>query len=260
VTGPPPCPVCAAPCPRLGAVDFNKCCEETRGRFLPRSGVAVWYFRCEGCGFCFAPEICNWTRAEFERRIYNEQYAQVDPDFGDARPRANAASLIAMFGAGRSAIRHLDYGGGSGLLSRLMREAGWRSVSYDPFHDEAARAADLGRFDLVTAYEVFEHAPDVNALISDLGALRAPSGIVLFTTQLSDGNIGERRELTWWYASPRNGHISLFSRKSLQILAGREGLRFASFSAGAHALWRTAPPWATHVLRSGPGRARRRGR
>ena len=255
MSGAQACPVCAAACLPLEAVDFNKSCEETRGRFLPRAGVAVRYWRCASCGFCFAPEICAWPRAEFERRIYNAEYAQVDPDYFDARPRANAASLMRMFGGKPPAVSHLDYGGGSGLLSRLLREAGWRSASYDPFSGGEARVAELGRFDLLTAYEVFEHAPDVNALVSELAALRAPDGIVLFTTQLSDGNLNAGERLTWWYASPRNGHISLYSRKSLEILAARAGLRVASFSAGAHALWRTVPPWAAHVIRTSAGRS-----
>jgi hypothetical protein len=35
----------------------------------------------------------------------------------------------------------------------------------------------------------------------------------MFSTLLSDGNIKLGQKLTWWYASPRNGHISLFSRR-----------------------------------------------
>ena len=244
------CPVCGAAATPLPAVDFNKSCEEANGRFLPPSGIFFQYFLCGNCGFCFAPEICSWTTAEFENRIYNKDYAEVDPDCSGPRPRANAANLIELFGERRSEIRHLDYGGGSGLLSELLHKAGWNSTSYDPFHDKGVRLGDLGKFDLITAYEVFEHVPDVTALMSDLRLLLAHDGIVLFSTLLSDGKLGQGQGTTWWYASPRNGHISLFSRKSLAILAAREGWTFGSFSPVSHVLWRTVPSWASHVFRT----------
>jgi hypothetical protein len=40
---------------------------------------------------------------------------------------------------------------------------------------------------------------------------------VLFSTLLSDGEIVRGRPLRWWYAAPRNGHISLFSAQSLRL-------------------------------------------
>ena len=70
------------------------------------------------------------------------------------------------FGDWGKELRHLDYGGGRGLLSDLLREKGWRSESYDPFVDRSVSLQDLGPFDLVTAYEVFEHVPDVRRLVA----------------------------------------------------------------------------------------------
>jgi hypothetical protein len=72
---------------------------------------------------------------------------------------------------------------------------------------------------------------------------------VLFSTLISDQNIRANQRLTWWYASPRNGHISLFSKKSLAILGAKEGFRFGSFSAGFHAFWRSIPAWAEHIIK-----------
>ena len=73
-----------------------------------------------------------------------------------------------------------------------------------------------GSFDLVTAFEVFEHVPDIDILFTDLQSLVKAEGLILFSTLLSDGEIGRDRPLSWWYASPRNGHISLFSAQSLR--------------------------------------------
>lgn len=244
----PSCPICNAPCVLLDTVDFNKSCEDEKGKVLPVAGVPVDYSLCPNCGFCFAPEISAWPLEQFSDRIYNDQYVLVDPDYVEARPRTNATSLAAMFGDRINGIKHLDYGGGGGLLSKLLGEAGWQSSSYDPFVNRDTAIESLGPFDLITAFEVFEHVPDVQQLMATLKSLLAPGGLVMFSTLTSDGEIRLGRKLTWWYASPRNGHISLFSRGSLGFLAREHGFQFGSFSPGFHALFTTPPPWAKHLM------------
>jgi len=246
------CPVCAAPCVPLGTVDFNKSCEEARGFYLPPAGRPVHYVICTACDFSFAPEFAAWSPADFEREIYNEGYSGVDPDHADARPRANAESLLATFGNPGRTIRHLDYGGGAGLLSTLLGKSGWHSTSFDPFFDRDVQLKELGTFQLITCFEVFEHVPDVNDLAVNLSALMADDGLILFSTMVSDGEVRRGQPLTWWYASPRNGHISLHSAKSLAALAKNHGFSVASFSPGMHVYWRQQfPQWARHLLEGG---------
>jgi len=243
------CPVCGARCEPLGTVDFNKNCEEVRGLRLPPAGRLVAYVICPACNFSFAPEFAAWSAEDFAREIYNADYGSVDPDHADARPRANAESLLATFGARGSTIRHLDYGGGAGLLSRLLGESGWDSTSYDPFFDDGARLDKLGTFRLITCFEVFEHVADVNGLARNLSALLADDGLILFSTLVSDGELRRNQPVNWWYASPRNGHISLYSASSLNTLAKKYGFSVASFSPGMHMFWRRQfPQWARHLL------------
>ena len=246
------CPVCGGDCLPLDVVDFNKNCEEPAGVYLPMSGVAVYYFQCGQCAFCYAPQFGEWTIQDFEQKIYNDEYVQVDPAYLDSRPRKNAASMVSMFGERGLRIRHLDYGGGRGLLSELLRQARWQSASYDPFVDGPADLGRLGRFDLITAYEVFEHVPDVWQLAVDLSALLAEDGLVLFSTLMSDGHLLPRQRIGWWYAAPRNGHISLFSKRSLALLGAGQGFNFGSFSEGVHAYWKGRfPAWASHLVKTG---------
>lgn len=246
------CSVCGHATTPFDVVDFNKSCEEARGLFLPLAGTAIYYFRCSACEFVFAPEICAWNLEQFAERIYNDEYVKVDPDYVDIRPIANAAALVQMFGDVGPSLRHLDYGGGAGVLSGALVREGWDSVSYDPFVDRDARVDELGEFDLITAYEVFEHVPQPSQMVRELSSLLVDEGIVLFTTLLSDGNIVTGQRLGWWYASPRNGHVSLYSRKSLATLASRFGFKFGSFSEGFHAFWKRVPSWANHILRDPP--------
>lgn len=246
----PSCPVCQGPCLHLDQVDFNKTCEDHKaGRIFPEAGEPVAYALCAQCGFCFAPALCAWPPEEFSRRIYNDQYVLADPDYVDQRARSNAGQLAEVFGDHVRGVRHLDYGGGGGLLARLLREAGWQSTSYDPFADAGVPMESLGRFDFITAFEVFEHVPDPHQLVANLRKLLTPTGVVMFSTVVSDGNIRLGRPLDWWYAAPRNGHISLFSRNSLALLARAHELNFGSFSPGLHTLYTTVPAWFAPVVR-----------
>ncbi len=242
------CPVCSGASAPLAVVDFNKSCEDKDGTVPQAAGIPITYALCAQCGFCHAPEIAAWSLEQFEDRIYNADYIAVDPDYVERRPTANAANLHAMFGAGAAAIRHLDYGGGSGLLSDTLRKQGWDSSSYDPFVDRGLSTATLGQFNLISSFEVFEHVPDPGRLMADLRALLAPGGVIVFSTLTSDGQIQPGQPLAWWYAAPRNGHISLFSRHSLAVLAQKSGFQFASFSPGFHIFLTTVPAWASHLL------------
>lgn len=242
------CPVCDGACVELEAVDFNKSCEDLRGKSLPPSGIAVCYLLCGDCGFCFAPDICRWTHEELAQKVYNDTYTAIDPDWEEVRPRNNANVLCEAFGNRPPPIRHLDYGGGNGLLARTLAGKGWQSSSYDPFVDRRQRLEDLGSFDLVTAFEVFEHVQDVQALAANLASLVVEDGVILFSTLLSDGSIAPGKPLDWWYAAPRNGHISLYSSRSLAFLGGAAGFNFGSLAPNFHAFWKTVPGWAAHLL------------
>jgi len=238
------CPVCDGSAPLFDVVDFNKNCEEARGKFLPLAGRAIYYARCKACDFTFAPEFAQWSAAEFTEKIYNQDYATVDPDYVELRAAMNAELLQSLFGEQKDQIRHLDYGGGNGGLSRLLQSQGWRSSNYDPFPDNDAGLATLSQFNLITAFEVFEHVPDVQRLMKNLCTLMESHCLILFSTLLSDGQIIPNERLTWWYAAPRNGHISLFTASSLKILGDAKRLAFGSFSPGLHCYANQVPDWA----------------
>ena len=237
------CEICGASALFLDAVDFNKSCEERAGKYLPRTGKMVDYFLCDGCGFCFAPQFRNWTLAEFAEKIYNADYVNVDPEYVSDRPNNNARNFHRVYGHERGRIRHLDYGGGSGLLSKALRDNGWDSQSYDPVVEPEKNIAELGSFNLITAIEVFEHVPDINQLVDHLAQLCAPEGTIVFTTVCSDGQIKRGQPLSWWYAAPRNGHISLHSYQSLKLMMAKRAMTCVSKSPTIHMAFHKLPGW-----------------
>jgi 2-polyprenyl-6-hydroxyphenyl methylase/3-demethylubiquinone-9 3-methyltransferase len=241
------CKCCGSKADWFGAVDFSKSCEDHRGKVMPDSGRAVDYFRCTSCGFLFTRLIDGWSAGRVAAEIYNADYVRVDPDFTGTRPRGNADLLSWTFEDERARLAMLDYGGGEGLMASVLRERGFDASSFDPFHDDDPRPPR--RFDLVTAFEVVEHSPDPHATFADIRALTADNGAFLFTTLLQPADIGSAG-LGWWYAAPRNGHVSLHTRESLRLAAERAGWTLESFDDNLHAAWVRRPDWMRHVDRS----------
>lgn len=243
----PPCPACAGHCVPLDVVDFHKTCVEEKGLFMSLSGIPVYYFLCEQCGFVFAPEFSSWTPADFGKYIYNAQYAEIDPDFKTVRPEINAQGLLKLFPQ-MQGVTHLDYGGGAGYLSELLRGAGWDSRTYDPYAGEHRTLPPGARFQLITSFEVFEHVPDPVRLLEDLGKMLDDDGVLFFSTELSDGRVQRHKRIDWWYIAPRNGHISIYSQESLRRLAERFGYRCYTILDSLHLFWKQPPAWARHIL------------
>lgn len=242
------CPICNSRSQIIDVVDFNKNCEETKGVFLPLSGVPIYYHMCESCHFTFSPAFWNWSEQDFLECIYNDDYIHIDPDYVEIRPTSNASVMQQIFPNQVEQIKHLDYGGGNGVMSNLLTRNGWNSKSYDPFPKSKLSIKELGKFNLITAYEVFEHVPDPNELMENLTFLMDESCLILFSTLISDNDIKRNSRLNWWYASPRNGHISLYSKKSLLELGRKFNLNFGSFSDGFHCYFRKNPTWAKHLI------------
>lgn len=177
-TGPVQCKVCDAPSPLYGVVDFHKSCIEQQGRRLMLSGYPIYFRRCTACGFAFTTAFDQWTDEEFRQRIYNDDYVQVDPDFVEARPKQNAELIRNNFGQMREQIGILDFGGGSGLMTNLLAEEGFRAITYDPFSEH--RNAPDGRFELITCFEVMEHVPFPRQTAAHMHGLLAEDGAILF--------------------------------------------------------------------------------
>ncbi len=232
------CPIChAAEAREVFRKEFNVSCNcyfEGR-RLYPVDTGRVAYVECGGCGFLWAPELHGWEPDTFKQRIYNAEYDLADPPFAFERP-TRLAAWVARFA--RPGMRVLDYGGGEGLLARCLRETGFDAVSWDPFYDASGKPA--GPFDLVTCFEVVEHVPDQRRMFLELASL-SQGGVCVFSTLLRP----ERLEDDWWYASPRNGHISLHSERSLGRLCEDVGLAHRSFSGELHAMARTPARLAT---------------
>lgn len=245
---PAPCKVCGADAPLFGVLDFNRSCEEVRGTFLPLAGAPVYYRRCVACELLYSDAFDDWTDAEFGEHIYNDGYAAVDPDFEAKRPIGNAALIARTFQDARASLEVLDYGGGNGRLAAELERAGFRSArTYDRFHP-AHRERPSGRCNLVTCFETIEHMPDPKGGAADIASFLADDGLLILSTLVQPQDIAKLR-MQWWYAGPRNGHITLFTYRALARLFGELGLQvYPTSSPALHLVCRQVPDFARRLF------------
>lgn len=235
------CKICGSSAPPFGAVDFHKNCEDSPlARFVP-SGIAVWYRRCATCGFLFTTFCDGWTAAEFAERIYNADYALVDPDYLAKRPLQCVQAIRQILEPAKATIRLCDYGGGDGLLAQGLRDAGFACDSWDPFGTAGTTQLAAQQYDFVSCIEVIEHTADPVGTVTQIAALLRADGIVLFSTLLQPANLPQGG-LAWWYAAPRNGHISIHTEKSQVLLWQKVGMRVATLNETTYIAFRDTLP------------------
>ena len=117
-------------------------------------------------------------------------------------------------------------------------------MTYDPF--SSFNEMPLETFDLITCFEVMEHVPSPKETVATMVAMLKERGAILFSTLVQPVSF-EKSGLSWWYAAPRNGHISLYSSQSLAHLFAPHAMKVASFSEGLHIAYTQVPEFAAHL-------------
>jgi SAM-dependent methyltransferase len=238
-----PCKCCGAPAVPYGAVDFRKNCHQQDAHLLRPSGVAIQYHRCGACGFVFTRAFDRFSHDDFARWIYNDQYALVDPEYASSRPQGNAIAVAQLLGESARSVDILDYGGGNGTLAAKLRESGFANArTFDPFVPEFSERP-TAKFDLIVSFEVMEHTTDPRGTVADMLSMLREPGLVLFSTLYQPADFGQLG-LNWWYAGPRNGHVSLYTEAAAAHLAGAFGYGSGSFSDLLHVFVKQVPPFA----------------
>jgi hypothetical protein len=148
------------------------------------------------------------------------------------RTESLLTQLISLY---NNNIRILDFAGGYGVYTRLMRDNGYNCYWQDDYCENIF-AKDFihkenSKYDMVTAFEVFEHEKDPNLLFKRLSLL---SDNILFSTLiLPTKPLNETKD--WWYFTPETGqHITFYTTKSLELLANKNGYNFYTNGTDLH--------------------------
>lgn len=240
------CKICGGETTLYDVLDFAKTCRPQTYLGDP-AGVPLYYRRCRDCAFIFTDFFDDFAPEQWRAFVYNEGYHEVDPGYAEARPAENARMVDTLLRGRKHDVIGLDYGGGSGRTCARLREMGYAFDTFDPFGERWLTPESRGRYNFCTAFEVAEHTPDPRGFVDGIVSMASRERLaILIGTQAHDGVLGEPGRLAWWYAAPRNGHISLYSRQAMELLAHQFHLQYLGLSGRTHLFtrgWSASEAW-----------------
>jgi hypothetical protein len=194
---------------------------------LARYDVA--YFSCPACGFVQTEEP-YWLPEAYRHTINDE-------DTGVLQRNWYFADVVSsvIFSLFDRTGRFLDFGGGHGVFTRLMRDKGFDFFWSDPHGENLfARGFEYvpasGPIELLTSIECFEHFVRPR---KELETMLEISSNIFFATQIVPSPVPI--PAAWDYYAPTHGqHISFYSVNTLKHLADRYGLNFYTNSVNMH--------------------------
>jgi hypothetical protein len=201
-----------------------------RRKILEKYDIA--YFQCSSCEFIQTEEP-YWLEEAYQQALNIEDTGIIKRNILCAK--RTSVVLYSFFDHNG---KYLDYGGGTGLFVRLMRDYGYNFYWNDPFTTNIfARGyeSDFSQprsYEAVTSFECFEHFVDPHAEIKKMLSV-APA--IIFSTETFSG--GTPSPNTWQYYYFSHGqHVSLYSLKSLQIIAQEYYLHLLTNKKSFHVL------------------------
>ena len=182
----------------------------------------VSFYQCENCLF-LQTEKPYWLKQSYSNAITSQDIGLL----GRNIYYSNITEKL-IYSDFRKSNKYLDYGGGYGIFTRLMRDKGINFYHYDKLCQnlfaQHFTIDDLPKnkrtFELTTSFEMMEH---IYNPYQELDKIFSKTSNFLFTTEtLPQSDISN-----WWYLGTEHGqHISFYSFKSLELLAKHYHLNY----------------------------------
>jgi len=183
----------------------------------------IKYYYCKNCGL-LQTENPYWFEESYQESINvsdtgilarNIQFSKI------------TATIIYFFYNNNA--KFLDYAGGYGIFTRLMRDIGfdfyWHDLYTQNLVAKEFEVSAQSEIELITCFECFEHL--VNP-IDDIEKMLKISKNIFFSTSLLPNPIPNPED--WWYYGLEHGqHIAIYSRKTLDYIASKYGLNIYSY-------------------------------
>lgn len=202
------------------------------GRVLNKYDID--YFQCDNCRFIQA-ESPYWLKESYSSAIASTDIGLISRNLSFQ----NITSwIIKSYFDYKS--KFLDYAGGYGMFVRLMRDKGFDFYRQDIYcENHFAKYFDISelnvvaKFELVTAFEVFEHLIDP---IEEINKIFEYTDVVFFSTELQP-QIKMNSTADWWYFAEETGqHISFYTIQTLEIIAKKTNCHLYSNNYNLHIL------------------------
>jgi 2-polyprenyl-3-methyl-5-hydroxy-6-metoxy-1,4-benzoquinol methylase len=188
----------------------------------------IKYYKCPYCGFVQTEEP-YWLNEAYSDAINHSDIGLLKRNSDLVCPTANVISKFFD-----SSKKFLDYGAGYGVFVRMMRDRGydfyWQDKYCDNLYAKDFTVKETENYEVLTAYEVFEHLPEP---VKELEEMLKYSENILFSTYLIPA--GNPKPQNWWYFALDHGqHVSLYTEKSLSLLAKKFNMNLYTNGKNIH--------------------------
>lgn len=201
------------------SIASQKCraCQSTEIHFLMNGIILnknISYFECHHCGYIQTEEP-YWLDQAYSKAIN-------DSDTGILiRNQINAKVVLATLSTlGKIDGRVVDYAGGYGILTRILRDYGVNATWSDRYCENLlAKGFEHNgeKADLITAFEAFEHFTHPQ---EDLDKMLEIAPNILLSTEIIPSPAPKQDD--WWYYGKEHGqHIGFFKICTLEKMANK---------------------------------------
>lgn len=180
------------------------------------------YYQCPTCGLLFVAEPF-WLE-----EAYSDAIASIDTGIMQRNLEfVDKMDFLLSTCYGKDHY-FLDYGGGYGIFTRMMRDKGYQYLWYDKYAKPLLCCGfeyQDQKLKLVSAFELFEHFTDP---LQEVDEILKYSKEVIFST-ICYGEELELPDREWSYFAYESGqHTVFYSKKTLCHIAQRYNLHYAN--------------------------------
>jgi 2-polyprenyl-3-methyl-5-hydroxy-6-metoxy-1,4-benzoquinol methylase len=235
------CPVCGGQHihPQLNAVDHT----------VSQETFAIWH--CDDCTLRFTQDVPNQDAigAYYQSDNY---ISHSDSKKGLINNLYHKVRVLTLAGKRKMVLKYtslqkgkiLDIGCGTGAFLNSMQTAGWDITALEPDPTARLKAKELygiqpdppgklfelreNGYNAVTMWHVLEHVHELHAYMEKISKLLAPGGKLFIAVPNYTSKDAAAYGANWAaYDVPR--HLYHFSPQSMELLAGKHGLKIAAY-------------------------------